>query len=314
MNLACSGLAPNTRAADWLSLAGENERLRNGMERLYKLFEKASVLGSLINPRAAEADLLVAGFQELQPLLENVLAQETKDDITHEMAVAARGLTKAAEILAGKFTLVATNVPFLGYREMGAELVEHVSTLFADEKGDLGYCLWRRFHTFLEQGTTTALVTLQHWLSLRSYVELRKHLLSRFELSTIAHLGTGAFETISGEKVNITLTVATKSSDPMETRICLVDTAKSKDPPKKAVHLRDGQISITAQKKQYLNPDHRISFGVLTDLPILSEYADCLAGIMNGDSPKFIRNFWFYGFGSNVRRGSSCCTHRNICS
>ena len=30
------------------------------------------------------------------------------------MAVTARGLAKAAEILAGQFTLVATNVPYLG--------------------------------------------------------------------------------------------------------------------------------------------------------------------------------------------------------
>jgi hypothetical protein len=99
MNLACSGLAPNTRESDWLALAGDNERLKNGMQQLYKLFEKASVLGSLINPSAAEADLLVAGFQELQPLLENMLAQEAQDDTVHEMAVTARGLAKAAEIL-----------------------------------------------------------------------------------------------------------------------------------------------------------------------------------------------------------------------
>ena len=72
------------------------------------------MLGSLINPRAGEGDLLVAAFHELQPLLEKALAQETKDDTAHEMAVTARGLAKAAEILAGQFTLVATNVPYLG--------------------------------------------------------------------------------------------------------------------------------------------------------------------------------------------------------
>jgi hypothetical protein len=292
MNLACSGLAPNAREADWLAMAGDNEKLQRGMERLYRLFQKAAMLGSLINPSIGEGDLLVAAFHELQPLLEQALAQETSDESAHEMAVTARGLTKAAEILAGQFTLVATNVPFLGYREMGPELLEHVSTFFADEKGDLGYCLWRRFHALLAQGTTSALVTLQHWLSLRSYTELRKQLLTRFELSTIAHLGTGAFETISGEKVNVTLTVATKSSDPMEAHTCLMDVVKCKDPLEKAADLRDGYISVTAQKVQYENPDHRISFGALTDLPILSEYVDCLAGIMNGDSPKFIRNFW----------------------
>lgn len=292
MNLACSGLAPNAKKEDWLKLAGTNDRLQRGIERLYWLFKDAPVLGSLINPRAAGGDLLEADFHELQPLLEKALAQETKDDTTHEMAVTARGLAKAADILAGQFTLVATNVPFLGYREMDDELLEHVSTHFADEKGDLGYCLWRRFHSFVAQGTTTALVTLQHWLSLRSYLELRKHLLTRFELSTIAHLGTGAFVTISGEKVNVTLTIATKSSDPMIASISLVDAVKCNDLPEKAAHLRGGPISVTAQKQQYANPDHRISFGALTDLPSLSQYADCLAGIMNGDSLKFIRNFW----------------------
>ena len=292
MNLACSGLAPNAKREDWLKLTEGTPHLRFQMGALYDLFEQAPVLGSLINPREDKAVTYGEALHELQPLLEKALAQETKDDTAHEMAVTARGLAKAAEILAGQFTLVATNVPFLGYREMGDELLTHVSTYFADEKGDLGYCLWRRFHSFVSEGTTTALVTLQHWLSLRSYLELRKQLLTRFELATIAHLGTGAFETITGEKVNVTLTIATNVSEPMAANISLVDAANCKDLPEKAGHLRDGPISITAQRKQYANPDHRISFGALTDLPNLSAYADCLAGIMNGDSLKFIRNFW----------------------
>lgn len=76
MNLACSGLAPNSREADWVALAGDNHKLQRGMERLYRLFEKAAVLGSLINPRVMEGDLLEAGFHELQPLLEKALAGE----------------------------------------------------------------------------------------------------------------------------------------------------------------------------------------------------------------------------------------------
>jgi hypothetical protein len=114
MNLACSGIAPNTREADWLAIAGDDEMLQRGMERLYRLFQQAAVLGSLINPRAGEGDLLEAGFHELQPLLEQALAREVQDDTAHEMAVTVRGLAKAAEILAGQFTLVATNVPYLG--------------------------------------------------------------------------------------------------------------------------------------------------------------------------------------------------------
>ena len=84
------------------------------MARLYRLFKDAPLLGSLINPRAWRGDLLEAGFHELQPLLQKALNAGDKDDTAHEMAVTAHGLAKAAEILAGQFTLVATNVPYLG--------------------------------------------------------------------------------------------------------------------------------------------------------------------------------------------------------
>jgi hypothetical protein len=70
MNLACSGLAPNAKQGGWLKLAGDNDRLQRGMERLYTLFKDAPVLGSLINPALHGGDLLVAAFHELQPLLE----------------------------------------------------------------------------------------------------------------------------------------------------------------------------------------------------------------------------------------------------
>ncbi|MGV2335610.1 MAG UNVERIFIED_CONTAM: BREX-1 system adenine-specific DNA-methyltransferase PglX [Planctomycetaceae bacterium] len=137
MNLACSGLAPNTSREEWLALGGNNEQLRNGMERLFDLFEKAPVLGSLINPRADKTDLLAAGFHQLQPLVEQALSQEAlaENSKIHtenylEMAVTTRGLAKAAEILSGLFTLVATNVPYLGAasRKMSFRIIVNGST------------------------------------------------------------------------------------------------------------------------------------------------------------------------------------------
>ena len=50
--MACSGLAPIAMEAEWMALAGNNFRARNGMARLHNLFKDAPVLGSLINPLA----------------------------------------------------------------------------------------------------------------------------------------------------------------------------------------------------------------------------------------------------------------------
>jgi len=61
---------------------------------------------------SAGADIFREGFDKLEPLLASILAAADTDD-TREMAVAAQGMAKAAEILGRHYILVATNVPYL---------------------------------------------------------------------------------------------------------------------------------------------------------------------------------------------------------
>lgn len=195
MNLACSGLAPNTRKADWLAMAGDNERLRNGMEQLYWQFEKASVLGSLINTRTAKRDLLTADFHELQPLFEKALDEEKQDEDGNEMSVTARGLTKAAEILASKFTLIATNVPFLAKNEQAEILRSHIGAHYAEGAGNLAMAMLERCQSLVSTGSTAALVTIQDWMFLKLYQPLRQKLLRYQTINAIVQMGAKAFST-----------------------------------------------------------------------------------------------------------------------
>src|SRR5690606_14847848 len=47
LNIACSGLSVGAPKSEWIQLAGDDERLKYAMERLYNLFEQAPELGSL---------------------------------------------------------------------------------------------------------------------------------------------------------------------------------------------------------------------------------------------------------------------------
>ncbi len=312
LHLACSGLSLGVSKTEWLKLAEQvsanlpvspgsdlfgnkdnlfSARVKSGLESLYDLFAKAPSLGSLIDPRKVAGDLFEASFFELEPLLAPLLDRHDGDEY-EEMAVAAQGLSKAAEILGGQFTLIMTNVPFLGFREMDLCLKQYVEISHPKEKGDLGYCLWKRFRSMLKAKGCVAIISLQHWISLKSYAGMRKSLYHNFGLNFISHLGTKAFDAITGEKVNITLTVCVDVQDPLKTKISLLDASAGKAPSEKLLLLKSNSITSTLQEQQFSNPDHRISFGKLSANPILSNYADCLAGIMNGDSPKFIRNYW----------------------
>jgi len=292
MNIACSGLAPNTREADWLAIAGDSEKLRNGMARLYRLFKDAPVLGSLINPRAAEGDLLVAAFHELQPLLERALAQETKDDTAHEMAVTARGLAKAAEILAGQFTLVATNVPYLGRGNQDIVLKEYCDSLHPNAKADLATCFVERCIEISGKNCTTALVSTQYWLFLTTYKKLREKLFKEVCWNVVSRLGSGAFETISGEVVNVALLVHTRAAPSPDHEFTGMELSAEASPREKATALRCTPPIRRSQKAQLSNPNSKLVLETLSDAPSLEEVAIISEGLHTGDYPRFGRNCW----------------------
>ncbi|MDB6110616.1 MAG: type restriction enzyme methylase subunit, partial [Pedosphaera sp.] len=292
MNLACSGLAPNAREADWLELADNNEKLRRGMSQLYQLFQKASVLGSLINPCAGESDLLVAAFHELQPLLERALAQEAGDETAHEMAVIARGLAKAAEILADQFTLVATNVPYLGRGKQEDVLKDFCERVHPEVKADLATCFLERCLDFCANGGSTVLVTPQNWLFLGTYKKLRERLLTRAEVNCAVRLGPNAFQDMNWWAATTALFSMSRRRPPSESHFAGFDTADVHEPQDKAIALSVRTPSILSQAAQLQNPDARLSLEEGDDLPLLSNYAASYVGLQNGDSSRFILQFW----------------------
>jgi hypothetical protein len=114
-------------------------------------------------------------------------------------------LARAAELLAGRYSLVVTNVPYLGRGKQDDILKEHLKTQYPLGKADLATAFVLRCLEFCPQGGSMALVTPQNWLFLTTYTKLREMLLDRREWNIVARLGPGAFETIGGHVVNVTM-------------------------------------------------------------------------------------------------------------
>jgi hypothetical protein len=293
LNVACCGIAPAALRKDWVALAKDDLRLQHGMARLYTLFENAPVLGSLINPCAGEGDLLMAAFHELQPLLDKALARETKDDTSHEMAVAARGQAKAAEILASQFTLVATNVPYLGRGKQDEVLMDYCERVHPEAKADLATCFVERCIDFNTRGGSVALVTPQNWLFQSGFQKLRVRLLSESEWSGIAKLGTKAFQGIAGEVVTVALTVLCREQPRDDHCLFGLDVGSSSTPDTKAEALASNLPRMVGQKDQHNNPEARIGFDVReAGASQLGDYCECYQGVVTGDISRWVIRFW----------------------
>jgi hypothetical protein len=291
MNLACSGLAPNTREADWLAIAGSDGNLQNGMARLYRLFKNAPVLGSLINPRSAQDELLEASFHELQPLLEKALAQESTDDNAHEMAVTARGLAKAAEILASQFTLVATNVPYLGRRKQNEVLMDYCERVYPESKKDLATCFIERCLAFCESGSSISLLVPQNWLFLGTYESLRVKLLQSTRWDFVCRMGAKAFQTPMYD-FGVAMHSFTAINPNQTSHLIGFDVGSETSPENKALALPSCSNSFVNQLKQLRNPDSAIIFQEASKLPLLSDYADSHQGAHTFDMSRFRQCFW----------------------
>ena len=93
LNIACSGQGVVGSKEDWVRFANGDSRFREGMERLYDLFQKAPTLGSLIDPRTVAEDLFALGFATLKGGLDRALKKtETQADPDRvAVGVAAQG-------------------------------------------------------------------------------------------------------------------------------------------------------------------------------------------------------------------------------
>ena len=287
MNLACSGLGINVSEADWVTLAGEDGKLREEMRRLYSLFRDAPTLGSLIDPRRLQANVYASGSESALSLIEDALRKEQPSEETRELAVAAQGLVAAFRILASKFTVVVTNVPYLGRGRQSVVLAKYCAEFYSDAKADLATCFVDRCLRFCQSDGSTALVTPQNWLFLTSYKKLRERLLKSNQWDLVARLGTRAFETITGEVVNVALLGLTHRTPPAGHALVGWDVSSSDRPQRKSEELRSASFNTVDQSLLLANPDARVSLDGATNTPRLSRYANSSLGLGTGDYPHY---------------------------
>ena len=291
MNLACSGLAPEGDLEDWETLAGDDERLQNGMRRLYSIFQDAPTLGSLIDPSAPENRLDTATFEELEPLLKEALANGEGVE-ERERGVLAYGVTQAAGMMSDRYHLVPTNVPYLGRSKQDQVMREFCSERYPKGKNELATVFVERCKELASTNGTSAVVCNQGWFFLSRYEDYRRKLLREGRWRFVARLGSGAFDSIGGEVVNVVLLGMDNRPPDSTDKFGSVDVSDEDGATRKAAALKSSEAYGLQQENQLQNPDARIILDEVEDLNLLREYADSRYGLRTADSPRFIRRFW----------------------
>jgi hypothetical protein len=316
-HIACSGLAPSVKKEEWIALANTYVQtisldsapslhldpnkdplwlapFENGMAALYDLFEKAPVLGSLIDPTQIKGTMFQADFTQLTGLLQDALSKEQTSigEDAHEMAVAAYGLSKAAELLARKYHFIITNVPYKNATELVNEVQDFFDHFYPEGKKALETVFVLRSLDLLHENGSATLVLPQNWMFLITYKPFRNRILTTTDISFLCKLGAGAFETISGEVVKAILFSIQKKSPEKNGMFFSIDVSKLGQSNERKQYLPISPIKFHSQADQLKNPDLRLVLDKTEGQTILKTYADSYVGLQNGDTPRYLFDFW----------------------
>jgi hypothetical protein len=272
-NPASNGIHPAGMNTDQKAQAG----LRRTIDRLERLYETSPGVGSLAHP--ASAGVAVGGASE------DASPAAVRSNSLPPLA-------RTARLLAGRYVLVATNVPYLGRRKQAGPLREFLADEFPQAKNDLATAFLVRCLQFCSPGGTATLVTPQNWLFLRAYQALRHDLLASVQLNFVVTIGELGFSSSAAAGAFTALIGLTRADPPPGHTFFGLDAAAPRKPDGKSRLLRSGPLLDLAQAAQLGNPEARIILAPLQPGRRLGDYARSLVGLQTGDNPAYLVRFW----------------------
>lgn len=306
-NIACCGLPVSARSADWEGLVQSflpnATWSRQEIRAMHAALSQAPLLGSLLDPtQLVNKVLSTHDLHTLIQLLKEGLScevpvrtgSESEREDFFEMGLSARGLLEAAHILCGQYHLVVTNVPYLTRGRQSQELKDYCDLMYPESKHDLANVFLERcLRLALGNGMGVVQVVMpQNWLFLARYEQHRKTLLRNTTWNMLVRLGPGAFETISGEIVNVILLTLTTGKPSEDCTFYGLDASSQRTVAGKISVLHTQPLMPVKQMSQLRNPNTRVVLGDAEGSTLLENFARAVHGMNTKDAPRFIRRFW----------------------
>ena len=270
-------------------------------EAFWNQFQNADTFGSLIRPREELVEPLKRHLDAHQP--------DVGDIIGNELHERARRVILQAESLSARYHLAVANPPYMGGGNMDSRLAALAKREFTTSKMDLYAMFIERCLDLVRSAGFVAMVTQDSWMFLGAYARYREWILKHARITNLAHLGTGAFETIGGEVVS-TAAITAQAIPPGMSRsvfIRVVD-AEGSDKPKVITGIRRGSYPDLRWERnigEFLDvPNTPVIYwaaenevAALRKGPHLGDLLQAREGLTTGNNDGFLRRWYEVSFG-----------------
>ena len=190
----------------------------NNLNKIIEDFEDAKEYGSILKLETIDKELLEREFNILKESFNNneqgtLIFNEDELDINIEEDLELiESLIRQHITLVNQYETVVTNPPYMGGKGFSPKLKTYVEKNYKDTKSDLFAVFIERCNEFAKKNCYTSMITMQSWMFLSSFENLRKNIIEKTEIKSLNHLGTRAFSEIGGEVVSTVAWVSQKKN------------------------------------------------------------------------------------------------------
>lgn len=256
--------------------------------------------GSIINVQPVDFSGLIERIGIIAESDElNLIAMENKRIACEKILP----LVKQAQTLSQKYDVVCTNPPYMGGSGMNSVLSEYVKRCYSEAKSDLFAALIIKCLEFTKQNGYSSLVTMQSWMFLSSFEEMRTKLLTLNTLTTLMHMENMVMGIAFGTAVSVFRKGAVKGYKGTYNQIKLADIENAKPKSFPVAGNRFAQVSSDNFSKI---PGMPVAYWVSEKFADvfknekLYKYSISPSQNVTGNNDRFVRKFWEL---SNVKVG-----------
>lgn len=256
--------------------------------------------GSIINVQPVDFSGLIERIGVIAQSDElNLIAMENKRIACEKILP----LVNQAQALSQKYDVVCTNPPYMGGSGMNSVLSEYVKRCYSEAKSDLFAALIIKCLEFTKQNGYSSLITMQSWMFLSSFEEMRTKLLTLNTLTTLMHMENMVMGIAFGTAVSVFRKGAVKGYKGTYNQIKLADIENAKPKSFPVAGNRFAQVSSDNFSKI---PGMPVAYWVSEKFADvfknekLYKYSISPSQNVTGNNDRFVRKFWEL---SNVKVG-----------
>jgi len=287
--LSFKDCSPEGRA-DLIQSLNPTKEQKESLQSVLSLFEQGTLFGSLIQI----PEHLVGKLGDIALWLEKVATGQ--DLLASKAAESALVFVQLSQVLGQKYNQVVSNPPYMGTKGMNLVLKTFVEQKYKDGKSDLFASFILRGFEWLNPAGFNAMVTMQSWMFLSSYEDMRIDLLDQHTIVAMVHMANMVMGIAFGTAATIFMKQHTNAIQASFSFVASEDLNEDNIPkifPVRNKRLKelnpDGLKKIPGRPIAYWISERIIN--IFGDHTSLCHFFDSRLGMSTANNDVFVRNW-----------------------